>query len=76
MPVLQTAIAGGPSGRALLDPVRVAARTACLLLSSFTCGLSAVATAARNQLWTQVAAAGHGLSGAAFLLLEARNSRA
>ncbi len=70
--VLQTAIAGGPSGRALLDPVRVAAQTTFLLLSSFTCGLSAVATAARNQLWTQVALLVTGLLGAAFLLLEAQ----
>src|SRR6478609_10042985 len=41
--VLQTATAGGPSGRDLFDPHRVGVETACLLLSSFTCGLSAIA---------------------------------
>jgi cytochrome o ubiquinol oxidase subunit III len=70
--VLQTATAGGPSGRDLFDPVRVAAETTFLLLSSFTCGLSAVATEARNQLWTQVALLVTGLLGTAFLLLEAQ----
>src|SRR4051812_25453223 len=52
--VLQTATAGGPAGRDLFDPSRVAVETACLLLSSFTCGLSAVATEARSHLWTQL----------------------
>src|SRR5918911_594247 len=49
--VLQTATAGGPSGRELFDPSRVAIETACLLLSSFTCGMAAVATQVRSQLW-------------------------
>src|SRR5581483_1249047 len=65
--VLQTATAGGPTGRELFDPVNVAIETACLLLSSFTCGLSAVASNARSQLWTQVALLVTGLLGAAFL---------
>src|SRR6059058_5396567 len=52
--VLSTATAGGPHGRELFDPVSIAVETACLLLSSFTCGLAAVATSARSQLWTQV----------------------
>ncbi len=35
--------------------MRVAMETGLLLTSSFTCGLSAVATEARSQLWTQIA---------------------
>ncbi|HZB93400.1 MAG TPA: cytochrome (ubi)quinol oxidase subunit III [Stellaceae bacterium] len=69
--VLQTATAGGPSGRDLFDPQIVAIETACLLTSSFTCGLGAVATRARSQLWTQVSLLVTGLLGVAFLVLEA-----
>jgi cytochrome o ubiquinol oxidase subunit 3 len=68
--VLQTATAGGPSGRDLFNPTRVAIETACLLASSFACGLSAVATEARNQLWTQVCLFITGVLGLAFLMLE------
>lgn len=71
--VLQTATAGGPSGHDLFDPTSVALETACLLASSFTCGMSAVATGARSQLWTQVFLAVTGLFGAAFLALEAHD---
>src|SRR3954469_21005764 len=46
--VVQTATAGGPSGRELFDPKNIAIETACLLLSSFTCGMSSVATKQRN----------------------------
>ena len=68
--VLQTATAGGPAGRDLFDPRRIAIETACLLFSSFTCGMAAVATQARSQLWTQLALLVTGLLGAAFLALE------
>jgi cytochrome o ubiquinol oxidase subunit 3 len=68
--VLQTATAGGPSGRELFDLSRVAIETACLLLSSFTCGMSAVATGMRNQLWTQLSLLVTGLLGLAFVMLE------
>ena len=68
--VLQTATAGGPSGSALFDPSRVAIETGCLLLSSFTCGLSAVAARVRSLLWTEVWLLVTGLLGAAFLSLE------
>jgi cytochrome o ubiquinol oxidase subunit III len=68
--VLQTATAGGPSGRELFDPKNIAIETACLLLSSFTCGMSSVATKLRNQLWTQAALLVTGLLGATFLWLE------
>jgi cytochrome o ubiquinol oxidase subunit 3 len=69
--VLQTATVGGPSGRDLFEPSRVAIETGCLLLSSFTCGLSAVATEAKSHLWTQIFLLVTGLLGAAFLALEA-----
>jgi cytochrome o ubiquinol oxidase subunit III len=70
--VLQTATAGGPSGRELFNPWSVAIQTSCLLLSSFTCGLSAVAASARSQLWTQFSLLVTGILGLAFLALEAR----
>jgi cytochrome o ubiquinol oxidase subunit 3 len=68
--VLQNATAGGPSGRELFDLRRVAIETVCLLLSSFTCGLSAVATDARSQLWTQLLLFVTGLLGLTFITLE------
>src|SRR5262245_18936291 len=71
--VYSTATAGGPHPHQLFDPVIVAIETGVLLLSSFTCGLSAVATDARSQLWTQVSLLVTGLLGLAFLLLEARD---
>jgi cytochrome o ubiquinol oxidase subunit III len=71
--VLSTATAGGPHGRELFNPVSIAIETACLLLSSFTCGLAAVATRERSQLFTQLALLVTGLLGLAFLLFEARD---
>ncbi len=68
--VLQTATADGPSGKDFFDPVRVAMETGLLLTSSFTCGLSAVATEARSQIWTQVSLLVTGLLGLGFLMLE------
>lgn len=68
--VLQTATAGGPSGRDLFNPDRIAIETACLLFSSFTCGMSGAATQMRSRLWTQVSLLATGLLGLAFLLLE------
>lgn len=70
--VLQNATAGGPSGHELFHRSSVATETACLLLSSFVCGLSAVATEARKEFWTQTALLVTGLLGAAFLMLEFR----
>ena len=69
--VLQTATAGGPAGHDLFDPRRVALETGFLLASSFTCGMSAVASSVRNQLWTQVSLLVTGVLGACFLALEA-----
>ncbi len=71
--VLQTATAGGPSGRDLFHPASIAIETACLLASSFTCGLSAVATQVRSQFWTQAALLVTGILGLAFLALEGRD---
>jgi cytochrome o ubiquinol oxidase subunit III len=71
--VLRSATAGGPSGRELFDPRSVAIETACLLLSSFTCGLSAVAASVRSQLWTQFSLLMTGILGLAFLAFEARD---
>src|ERR1700758_5288391 len=71
--VLQTAIADGPAGHELFKPTNIAIETACLLLSSFTCGMSTVACGVRNLLWAQVALLVTGLLGVAFLVLEARD---
>src|SRR6201993_1777856 len=71
--VLQTATAGGPSGHELFDPRSIVIETSCLLLSSFTCGLSAVAASVRSQLWTQFSLLITGILGLAFLTFEARD---
>jgi cytochrome o ubiquinol oxidase subunit 3 len=68
--VLAGATAGGPSGATLFELGRVKIETGCLLLSSYTCGMGAVAADRRNLLWTQIWLLVTGLLGAAFLLLE------
>jgi len=68
--VLAGATAGGPSGRQLFDLNNVAWETACLLLSSFACGLASLAAAGRNALWFHVAMAATFTLGAAFLGFE------
>ena len=68
--VLAGETAGGPTGRALFEPWRVAVETACLLLSSFTCGLSYVGAQARSQLRTQLWLLATGLLGLIFVILE------
>ncbi len=65
--VLAKETAGGPSGAALFDLRLVAWETAALLLSSFSCGMAAIAMLARNVRWFQVAMAVTGVLGAAFL---------
>jgi cytochrome o ubiquinol oxidase subunit 3 len=70
--VLASATAGGPAARQIFHPDSVAMETACLLLSSFVCGLATLAVARESQLWTQVALLVSGLFGFAFVLLEAR----
>ncbi len=70
--VLQDSTDGGPKGSELLSIRNVAYETACLLLSSFTCGLSLVGAEARRMAWTQAALIATGLLGLTFLVLEVR----
>lgn len=69
--VLADATADGPRARDIFDLHRVAIETACLLASSFSCGLATIAVAQRNPILTQTALAITGLLGLAFLLFEA-----
>lgn len=60
--VLSAETAGGPSGRELFSRPTVALETACLLLSTGSCGLAGIgARARRNHLY-------YGAMGATFLL--------
>jgi cytochrome o ubiquinol oxidase subunit 1 len=70
--VLSKATAGGPSGAQLFDLNTVAIETACLLLSSFACGMATIASNARNMLWTQIGYFITGVLGLAFLVLEVK----
>jgi cytochrome o ubiquinol oxidase subunit 3 len=68
--VLAHSTAGGPSAHELSDLHNVAIETACLLLSSFACGMASIAVDARKmalaQFWLLLTAA----LGLAFLGLE------
>lgn len=68
--VLLDARAGGPGPRDLFDLHLTAIETACLLLSSFTCGLASMAVGARSLIWTEIALLVTGLLGAAFIGIE------
>jgi cytochrome o ubiquinol oxidase subunit 3 len=68
--VLADRTAGGPDGAQLFDRGYVLLETMCLLLSSFTCGLMALAIERRAPLPTYVWAAVTFALGAAFLGLE------
>jgi cytochrome o ubiquinol oxidase subunit 3 len=68
--VLADATAGGPGGRQLFDLTNVAWETACLLLSSFACGMASLAASSRNALWFHLAMGATFVLGAAFLGLE------
>lgn len=68
--VLQSATDGGPEGKELLSIRNVAIETACLLLSSFTCGLIAIGAHARRMSWTQLALGITAILGIAFIVLE------
>jgi cytochrome o ubiquinol oxidase subunit 3 len=70
--VLVGATAGGPSGRVLFNLPNVAIETACLLLSSFTCGIASIGARARRGSWFYGAMAATFILGAAFLTLEVR----
>jgi cytochrome o ubiquinol oxidase subunit 3 len=73
--VLTPATADGPAGRDIFELRTVALETACLLASSFMCGMASIAASQRNQLWTQVALLVTGLLGFAFLVIEVREFR-
>src|ERR1700742_3025044 len=47
--VLVRATAGGPAGAQLFNQTSVALETACLLVSSYTCGLMSLAVNARQR---------------------------
>jgi cytochrome o ubiquinol oxidase subunit 3 len=68
--VLSGQTAGGPSGVELFDRRYVFIETACLLASSFTCGLFSIAIERRSGLGAFVGAVVTFLLGAAFIGLE------
>jgi cytochrome o ubiquinol oxidase subunit III len=70
--VLVHATAGGPSSAQLFNQTTVAIETACLLVSSYTCGLMSLAVNSRNRLGTYLGALITFALGAAFLTLEIR----
>jgi cytochrome o ubiquinol oxidase subunit III len=70
--VLVRATAGGPTGAELFNQVSVALETACLLASSYTCGLMALAIGSRRRGRTYLFALFTFVLGAAFLALELR----
>jgi cytochrome o ubiquinol oxidase subunit 3 len=70
--VLASDTAGGPSARQLFDLSNTALETACLLASSFTCGMASLAVGQRSMRWTQLTLLMTGLLGAGFLALEFR----
>jgi cytochrome o ubiquinol oxidase subunit 3 len=70
--VLVDQTAGGPTGAELFDLRIVAIETACLLLSSFACGLASIAAGEHDKRWFYAAMAVTGLLGLAFLVLEVR----
>jgi cytochrome o ubiquinol oxidase subunit 3 len=70
--VLWRETADGPTAREIFHPTSVALQTACLLASSFACGMASVAFGQRNLKWTEIALLITGLLGLAFLVLEER----
>lgn len=70
--VLAHATAGGPSGVQLFNQRSAAIETACLLASSYSCGLMSLAIGSRRYGITYLAALVTFVLGAAFLVLEVR----
>jgi cytochrome o ubiquinol oxidase subunit 3 len=70
--VLSHATAGGPTGAELFNQISVAIETACLLASSYTCGLMSLAISSQRRVATYFGAAVTFVLGAAFLALEIR----
>ena len=70
--VLVKETAGGPSGAELFDLRNTAIETACLLLSSFACGIASIGAQMRRGLWFYGGMAVTFVLGAAFITLELR----
>jgi cytochrome o ubiquinol oxidase subunit 3 len=70
--VLVHATAGGSAGGQLFNQANVAIETACLLISSYTCGLMSLAVSSRRRAAFYLAAGITFVLGAAFLTLEIR----
>lgn len=70
--VLAKASAGGPTGAQLFSQQNAAIETACLLLSSYSCGLMSLAANSRRYSGVYLGAAVTFVLGAAFLVLELR----
>jgi cytochrome o ubiquinol oxidase subunit 3 len=70
--VLGRATADGPTGVELFSQVSVAIETACLLVSSYTCGLMSLAVNSRRRAAIYLFALVTFVLGAAFLNLEIR----
>jgi cytochrome o ubiquinol oxidase subunit 3 len=68
--VLRNSTADGPGPRQLFDVNKVAVETACLLASSFVCGLASIAASVRSMRWTQICLLFTGILGFAFVVLE------
>ena len=68
--VLVDNTAGGPSGHDLFDLRNTGIETACLLLSSFTCGLASIGAQAHRASWFYGATTITFIFGAAFVVLE------
>jgi cytochrome o ubiquinol oxidase subunit III len=70
--VLVRATAGGPTGAQLFNQASVAIETACLLASSYTCGMMSLAVNQRHRDATYLFAGITFALGATFLALEIR----
>ena len=70
--VLVHATAGGPAGAQLFNQVSVAIETACLLASSYTCGMMSLAVNSRRRVDTYFFGMLTFVLGAAFVTLEVR----
>jgi cytochrome o ubiquinol oxidase subunit 3 len=68
--VLVSRTAGGPRAAELFEQPRTIAETTCLLFSSFTAGLAAVAAKRSNIAVTELCLCATGVLGLAFLALE------
>src|SRR5215470_6838986 len=64
--VLVDSTAGGPSGKDVFNLSAVALETACLLLSSFTCGMASLGARARSTLMYYGGMIATAILGAAF----------